>query len=49
MSNHAASYFHRGGEVPLIGQTIPEFFLAIADRFPDQEAVVSLPQQRRLT
>lgn len=49
MLNHAASYYHRGGEVPLIGQSIPEFFLAIVEQFPDQEAVVSLPQQRRLS
>ena len=48
MLNHTASYFHRGGEQPLIGQTIAEYFLAIVDQFPEQEAVVSLPQQRRL-
>ena len=43
------SYFHRGGNEPLLGATIPEHFAAVADRFPGQEAVVSLPQQRRLT
>ncbi len=43
------SYFHRGGNEPLLGATIPEHFAAVANRFPGQEAVVSLPQQRRLT
>lgn len=43
------SYFHRGGEPALLGETIPQHFAAIAARFPEQEAVVSLPQQRRLT
>ena len=43
------SYFHRGGETPLIGKTIPQHFAEIVRRFPEQEAVVSLPQQRRLS
>jgi fatty-acyl-CoA synthase len=43
------SYCHRGGEPPLLGATIPEHFATIVERFPDREAVVSLPQQRRLT
>jgi fatty-acyl-CoA synthase len=43
------SYFHRGGTEPLTGATIPEHFAAIAERFPDHEAVVSLPQGRRLS
>ena len=34
MHGHKASYFHRGGEVSLIGQTIAEYFLAIVDQFP---------------
>jgi fatty-acyl-CoA synthase len=48
---HAAgrSYCHRGGDEPLLGETIPEHFAAIAQRFADREAVVSLPQQRRLS
>jgi fatty-acyl-CoA synthase len=49
MSYQQASYYHRGGEIPLIGQTIPEYFQSIVARFPQQEAVVSLSQQRRLT
>ncbi|MEJ1378442.1 MAG: AMP-binding protein [Candidatus Sedimenticola sp. (ex Thyasira tokunagai)] len=43
------SYFHRGGETPLLGATIPEHFAEVVSRYPDREAVVSLPQQRRLT
>ena len=48
---HAAgrSYCHRGGDEPLLGETIPEHFAAIVRRFGDYEAVVSLPQQRRLS
>ena len=43
------SYCHRGGNEPLLGSTIAEHFAEIVLRFPDQEAIVSLPQQRRLT
>jgi fatty-acyl-CoA synthase len=43
------SYFHRGGDQPLLGATIPEHFSVIAENYPEQEAVVSLPQQRRLS
>ena len=43
------SYFHRGGDVPLLGMTIPAHFADIAKKFPGREAVVSLPQGRRLT
>ena len=43
------SYCHRGGEEPLLGATIPEHVAMIATRLPDKPAVVSLPQQRRLT
>lgn len=43
------SYFHRGGEVPLLGQTIPEFFGAITEQYHSREAVVSIHQDRRLT
>ncbi|MDH3634440.1 MAG: AMP-binding protein [Gammaproteobacteria bacterium] len=48
MNAIAKSYFHRGGEHPLLGTTIAEHFLSIVGRFSDREAVVSLPQQRRL-
>ena len=43
-----ASYYHRGGDLPLIGKTISQHFAEIVRRFPEQEAVVSLSQQRRL-
>lgn len=49
MLKQTASYYHRGGELPLIGQTIPEFCHAIAEEFAEREAVVSVPQQRRLS
>jgi fatty-acyl-CoA synthase len=44
----ANSYCHRGGTEPLLGATIPEHFATMAAHFPDNEAIVSLPQQRRL-
>ena len=37
------SYFHRGGESPLLGQTIPEYFADIVTRFPNNEALVCIP------
>jgi fatty-acyl-CoA synthase len=43
------SYFHRGSDEPLLGMTIPEHFSRVAARFPDREAVVSLPQGRRMS
>ena len=43
------SYFHRGGDEPLLGETIPEHFARIVEQFPDHEAVVSLPQLKRLS
>jgi len=43
------SYFHRGGEPPLLGWTIPEHLSDIAARFPEREAVVSVHQGRRLS
>lgn len=45
----ARSYRHRGGETALLGATLPEHFASIAQRFPQQEAVVSLHQGRRLS
>ncbi|MDH3511464.1 MAG: AMP-binding protein [Gammaproteobacteria bacterium] len=42
------SYCHRGGEAPLLGHTISEHFAAVVQKFPAHEAVVSLPQKRRL-
>ncbi len=43
------SYLHRGGTTPLVGLTIDEFFREMVDRFPDRDAVVALPQKKRLT
>ncbi len=43
------SYFHRGGEEPLLGATIPEHFARIVNRFADREAIVSRHQGRRLS
>ena len=42
------SYFHRGGHEPLLGKSIAEHFSEIVNRFPEHEAVVSLPQNKRL-
>ena len=49
MHARETSYCHRGGEAPLLGTTIPQHFAEVAQRFPERDAVVSLPQQRRLT
>jgi fatty-acyl-CoA synthase len=49
MTHTNKSYFHRGGSEPLLGATIPEHFAEITQRFPEQEAVVSIPQGRRYT
>ena len=43
MTGREKSYFHRGGDEPLLGATIPEHFADIVERFPEHEAVVSLP------
>ena len=42
------SYVHRGGTEPLLGETIAEHFNGIVKKFASREAIVSLPQQRRL-
>ncbi|MBV1959263.1 MAG: AMP-binding protein [Pseudomonadales bacterium] len=43
------SYYHRGGETHLLGVTIADHFARITERFPQQPAVVSIPQQRQLS
>jgi len=48
VAQKALSYFHRGGNSSLNGATITEHFLSIVNKFPDREAIVSLPQNRRL-
>ena len=44
-----ASYCHRGGDTALLGETIPGNFTRIAKQFPGNEAIVSIPHNRRLT
>lgn len=48
-TNSDKSYCHRGGDQPLTGATIPQHFSRIASAFPDHDAVVSIPQQKRLS
>ena len=43
------SYVHRGGDPPLLGSTIGALFTEIVASFPDYEALVSIPQNVRLT
>ncbi|MEN8258558.1 MAG: AMP-binding protein [Thermodesulfobacteriota bacterium] len=49
MNEKSQSYFQRGGDMPLLTSTIPEYFLAVVKRFAEREAVVSVPQDRRLS
>lgn len=49
MKSIKKSYFHEGGTVPLLGATIPDHFSKVVDQFSDREAVVSIPQNKRLT
>ncbi len=44
-----ASYHRTNGETPLLSCTIHHHFQQICTRFPDQQAVVALPQQKRLS
>ncbi len=43
------SYYRTNGDIPLLRQTIPAHFSAVARKWPENEAVVSLPQSRRLS
>jgi fatty-acyl-CoA synthase len=43
------SYYHRGGDTPLLGTTISAHFLSIVEKYPKQEAIISLPQKKHLT
>src|SRR5512139_1735060 len=43
------SHYRRAGEEPLLDVTIPAHFSRVARENADREAVVSLPQGRRLT
>jgi len=49
MKTSHKSYFHRGGEEPLLGLTIAEHFSHVLANCSGHEAVVSLPQNRRLS
>ncbi len=49
MPDRAKSYFHRGSLDPLLGVNIPARFAQVASCFPQRDAVVSLPQQRRVS
>ena len=43
------SYAHRGGSESLLGETIPERLAQVVEQHPDEEAIVSMHQARRLT
>ena len=43
----SGSYVHVGGQAPLFGDTIDGFFRKVAARFPERDAVVSIPQRVR--
>ncbi|MCB0217112.1 MAG: AMP-binding protein [Caldilineae bacterium] len=43
------AYQHLGGERPLVGETVDDCFRASVARYPDREAVIALPQARRLS
>ena len=43
------AYQHLGGERPLIGETVDSCFRASAARHPEREALIALPQARRLS
>jgi fatty-acyl-CoA synthase len=49
MKETQKSYFHCGGTTALLGETIPEHFARIVGKFPTEEAVVSLQQNKRQT
>jgi fatty-acyl-CoA synthase len=49
MKTSNKSYCHRGGEQPLLGLTIAEHFSQVVASYSGHEAVVSLPQDRRLS
>lgn len=49
MTSKKKSYFKEDGDVELLNVTIPEHFLFIAGKFPQRDAIVCVPQNRRLT
>ncbi|MCW8908810.1 MAG: fatty acid CoA ligase family protein [Sedimenticola sp.] len=49
MTPLSRSYLHRGSEIPLTGDTIPNWLTRVTAQHGGREALVSLPQQRRLS
>jgi len=49
MTGLTTSYLHHGGETPLLGATLPAHFADMAERYPENDAIVSVPQSRRLS
>src|SRR6185295_10550105 len=49
MAGLTRSYVHGASDVPLIGQTLGEYFDAAVARFPDADALVARQQKVRLT
>ncbi|GAB4544493.1 MAG: AMP-binding protein [Phycisphaerales bacterium] len=49
MRNDLHAYAHSVNDHPLVGMTIDEYFKGVVETFPDNEAIVSIPQGRRLT
>jgi fatty-acyl-CoA synthase len=49
LSAEQQSYCHRGGTRPLLGATIPAWFAKISAQHGEREALVGVPQGRRLS
>ena len=49
ISSEIKSYFKEDGDVDLLSETIPQHFFNIVEKFSQNDAVVSIPQKRRLT
>ena len=43
------SYVHLGGDPPLLGCTLDDALRDVISQFPDHDAIVAIPQERRLT
>ena len=49
MTRPRLSYAHKPGDTPLLGETIGRCLDRISETYPDNEAVVSVFQNRRFT
>ena len=49
MTGLKRSYFHRGGTERLLGRTIPDMLAEVVCRHPDNDAIVSRHQNRRMS